>query len=192
MLVGKNSRIRELKIELKKKLKLDNGDKKILRLVKSNPVFLESLANVTKNKHGRRYNHMRIFATKLQLASAKSYKALRRTEVLCVPHPRTVLRWQRDVSSNPGFNHEILQRMESMGKSMSTAEKVVCVLIDGMAIKSSLHYHAGCDTFFGLPDDGTYRRNEHNDPAHLATEAITVMARSVNGKFKQVSTNKQH
>ncbi|XP_062560460.1 uncharacterized protein LOC134224843 isoform X2 [Armigeres subalbatus] len=196
-LYKKICQIRALKLKLKEKQKLEGNDKMLINAVKTNPVLQESLENGLKNKYGRRYRATRFLATRQKLASTACYRKLRAAKVMCLPHPKTVTNWQSKVQLAPGFNKEILQRMSLKAKTMAEPEKAVAILIDGMAIKGMIDYHAKSDRFHGFPDDGAPKHISGDDELKLATEAVTIMVRSVQSTYKQplrasISENSEH
>lgn len=180
----KNQVIRSLRLQLKKTNVSNDDDKKLIDAVKANPVLKESLENSFKNKHARRYRATRLLATRQKISSTSSYKKFRAANVMCMPHPKTVCRWYQDVQLAPGFNREVLKRMSLKSREMTEQEKTVAVLIDGMAIKAMVDYHAKSDKFHGFPCDGEILND--NEQLSVATEAITIMVSSIHANFKQV------
>lgn len=188
ILIRKNQQIHILKNVVKKKTTLRKDDKLILETVKNNPIWMESIKNMNKKKHGRRYKFARKFVTRQRLVSTAGYKKLRSAKMLCMPHPKTINKWHQDIDISAGFNEEILKRMKRAGETMGEKEKVVSIMIDGMALKPMIDYHARSDKFHGLPTVDTSRDQlrENNDPLALATESVTVMIRSLSTNYKQV------
>lgn len=188
ILIRKNQQINILKNVVKKKTTLRKDDKLILETVKNNPIWMESIKNMNKKKHGRRYKFARKFVTRQRLVSTAGYKKLRSAKMLCMPHPKTINKWHQDIDISAGFNEEILKRMKRAGETMGEKEKVVSIMIDGMALKPMIDYHARSDKFHGLPTVDTSRDQlrENNDPLALATESVTVMIRSLSTNYKQV------
>lgn len=182
---------REKIVQLKKltiqKSKVTQKERKFVQALKNNPFLYECIENTQRHKNGRRYKVARLITSKIKLASTSGYKTLRDLNVLTIPHPRTIAKWHKDMSIKPGFNSGLCRRMTKAGRKMSPREKVVAVLIDGMAIRPDTNYHSKTDTFTGFPDDGSNPSFEDNDPDKLATEAVTVMARSIFSSYKQVS-----
>lgn len=184
-------RMMKLKQKLKTKENVAAEDRKLLTAVRENEILKESIHNAGLNKFGRRYNHIRLHATRQKLTSSAGYKCLRKSNIITLPHPKTVTAWQKSVTIEAGFNHEVLNRMAFTGKTMSAEDKVVAILIDGMTINPMLHYNAKSDRFYGFPSAGRQICvDEANDPEVLATEAVTIMIKSIhrNGhkQFKQV------
>nr|XP_029710180.1 uncharacterized protein LOC115256080 [Aedes albopictus]XP_029735449.1 uncharacterized protein LOC115270282 [Aedes albopictus] len=184
-------RMMKLKQQLKTKENVAAEDRKLLTAVRENEILKESIHNAGLNKFGRRYNHIRLHATRQKLTSSAGYKCLRKSNIITLPHPKTVTAWQKSVTIEAGFNHEVLNRMAFTGKTMSAEDKVVAILIDGMTINPMLHYNAKSDRFYGFPSAGRQICvDEANDPEVLATEAVTIMIKSIhrNGhkQFKQV------
>lgn len=178
--------IRRLKLKQKEKENSATRDKKLLSIVKCNPILLECLENSCKNKYARRYHVSRHFATRQMVSSSSTYKSLRAEGVLGLPHPKTIVRWHKYISILPGFNKQILASIKNIAKTMPNKSKVVAILIDGMAIKPYLDYHAMSDRIHGFPDDGTAKFYEDNKTDSLATEAVVIMIRSLRSKYKQV------
>lgn len=185
-MLHKNVIIHSLKLKQKDKDNTAKRDKKLLNTLKKNPVLLESLRNTHCNKHGRRYTASRPFATRQMLSSSSAYRTLRAQGHLTLPHPKSVARWHRHISNLPGFNREILKTLQAAAKAMSRQEKVVAILIDGMAIKPFIDYHAMSDRIYGFTDDGIPKEDEQNSTERLATEAVVIMIRGLHSKFKQV------
>lgn len=176
-----------LKKQVRLKQKLGAQDRMFAQAVRSNPVLRECVLNSICHKNGRRYAATRLLASRVKFASTSGYRALRSSEAITLPHPKTVVKWQNGLSIRTGFNKGVFRRMHVAGRKMSEIEKVVAVLIDGMALKSMLTYHAKTDRFTGFPDDGEDKDDEKNDPAVLANEGIAIMARSIHGSYKQVN-----
>lgn len=76
--------------------------------------------------------------------------------------------------------------MKSEAKRMSTKDKVVAILLDGMAIKPGISYQYSSDTLHGFADDGQKNEDENNDLNNPANEAIMLMVRSMTSNYKQV------
>lgn len=182
---AKANELQHVQFKRKQEIKRTAYEKKLLGAIKNNPVLLESIENSFKEKHARRYRSGCQTATRQKLSSAAGFKHLRETGVLILPHPKSITRWHRNMSNNPGFNRTVLKKIKDMAKAMSAKEKVVAILVDGMAIKPSITYHPNSDVIHGFPD-GQTADFENNNPNHLANEAIVIMVRSLYTKFKQV------
>lgn len=185
-LLKKSRGVQRKDFKRKQESHITTKDKKLLLAVKQNPFLLESVENSLKNKHARRYKHTRRMATILKISSTSAYKSLREAGSIILPHPKTVGRWWSHISWKPGFNKSILRKIKKESKSMSDKEKTVILLIDGMAIKENINYHARSDVIHGFPDDGQSPGCESNNQNNLANEAIVVMIRSLYTQYKQV------
>lgn len=179
----KAMRSKDAKIKLiQAKLKQSEKELKIRRMdakaIENNPFLKECLKNSQTHKNGRRYRVTRLLATKIKLASSTAYKTLRAAELITLPHHGTVSRWQKDINILPGWNNEVFRRVKKTARKMSIQDKVVALIIDGMTLRPSITYNAKSDTFYGFCEDET---------EELATEAITIMMKSIHGNFKQVS-----
>ncbi|XP_055526711.1 uncharacterized protein LOC129719215 [Wyeomyia smithii] len=184
-LVNNNAKIQQLKKQLKASQAKEKKGNKLLKTLKCNPILLESMKNFRINKNARRYPSMKYTATCQRINSGSAYKNLRAAGVLCMPHPKSITRWQQSVTLEPGCNLEIIRRMSIIASGLQERDKLIVLLIDGMALKPTIGFHAKSDFFYGLPNDGVFKVNEENDTANLANEAITIMARGVGTKYKQ-------
>ncbi|XP_055551341.1 uncharacterized protein LOC129733837 isoform X2 [Wyeomyia smithii] len=108
-----------------------------------------------------------------------------------MPHPKSITRWQQSVTLEPGFNLEIIRRMSIIASELQERDKLIVLLIDGMALKPTIGFHVKSDFFYGLPNDGVFKVNKENDTANLTNEAITIMARGVGTKYKQKKKTNQ-
>ncbi|XP_055527252.1 uncharacterized protein LOC129719861 [Wyeomyia smithii] len=75
--------------------------------------------------------------------------------------------------------------MSVIASGLQERDKLIVLLIDGMALKPTIGYHAKSDYFYGLPNNGVFNVYEDNDIANSANEAITIMAKGVGTKYKQ-------
>lgn len=177
----KSAKIKLLTTKLKAANKLKDRKNKISKAIEQNHLLRECLENSVVHKNARRYTHSKMFATKLRLASPAAYNILRAENFIAMPHLKTTTRWQQKLSIQPGFNVELLHRLEILAPTLSEQERTVTILIDGMNIKPNIDYQPNSDRFFGWPDDDKKAEN-----LKLAKEAITIMIRSTTSSFKQV------
>lgn len=175
---SKDAKIKMIQAKFKESERESKILRKNMEAIENNPFLKECLRNSQTHKNGRRYTVTRLLATKIKLASSTAYKTLRASELLTLPHHGTVSRWQKDINVLPGWNNGVFRRIRKTARKMSTQDKVVALLLDGLALRPSITYNAKSDNFFGFCDDET---------EELATEAIVIMVKSIHGNFKQVS-----
>ncbi|XP_021710060.1 uncharacterized protein LOC110679523 [Aedes aegypti] len=187
-----NNKHKKLIFSLRKELRLLKKTKTENELLgeqaKQNPIIYDTLKNATRSTKGRRYHSdTKKFASGTYLSGPRTYRFVRKSTHLVLPHKSTVYGYNRNIRINPGLNKTILSRMKNRVKDFkSKRDRIVMVCLDGMSIKPELTYCAKSDTFHGFPFDGTNRRIEKNDPAKLATEAVVVMTSGIYSRFKQV------
>lgn len=181
VLIQKSNTIKKLKAQLKESSKAAERKTAFSKTIEKNLLLKECVENSMKKKNARRYKYSREFATRLRLASPAAFKIVRAANFITIPHIKTTTRWQHKLSVQPGFNNEVLQRMEKLGRTMPINERVVTILIDAISIKPILTYQPDSDTFYGLPDNYSNAQE-----LIFAKEAVTVMVRSLSSNFKQV------
>lgn len=181
----KTSQLKNAIIKNKLKVHRTGYQQKLLATIQENPILRESIENEFKKKHGRRYRAVCQIATLQKLTSSAGYRNLRDTGVLILPHPRTISRWHNEIRSEAGFNQGTWKSMKAAAKNMTAKERVVAILIDGMAIKPSITYHAQSDIMYGFPT-ALKEGFENNNIDILANEAVVFMVRSIYTKFKQI------
>lgn len=177
----KTEKIKLLSTKLKAANKQIERKGKLSKAIEQNHLLRECLENSVVHKNARRYKHTKLFATKLRLASPAAYKIVRAENLITMPHLNTTSRWQQKLSIQPGFNVELLHRLERLAPSLSEKERTVTIMIDGMNLKPKIDYQPCSDVFSGWPDE-----DQNAENLKLAKEAITIMIRSTSSSFKQV------
>ncbi|XP_062535053.1 uncharacterized protein LOC134204247 [Armigeres subalbatus] len=153
----------------------------------ANPVIRDFLNNANRRPKARRYHPATIkFAAGIYLSGPRTYRFIRNSKHIVLPHKSTVYNYNKNIRLEPGLNEVILNLMKSKVKRMrSKMDKIVMICIDGMSVKPELTYCAKSDTFYGFPNHGLLRKIEKNDPSKLATEAVVVMVSGIYRSFKQ-------
>lgn len=126
---------------------------------------------------------MRSFALTLQFYSAKAYTFVRKTFKNVLPHPTTLKLWYSVVNGEPGFTKEAFEAIQS--RVSQSSQPVVCnICIDEMAIRKQISYLNG--KFYGKVDLGTMlcSKDDDQDNAHEATNALVFLAVCINGHWK--------
>lgn len=188
-LMSKNKQIAALKKHLQVLEKRKKGNEKLGEQARENPIIFDSLRNASRAPKGRRYHPQTMkFAASTYLSGPRTYRHIRRSSHLVLPHKNSVYNHNKTIRIEPGLNRTILSRVKERTKNVEDDKnKTVVLSFDGMSIKSELSYSAKADKFYGFPDHGIRRKVEKNDTSKLATEAVTVMVSGIYWRFKQVT-----
>ncbi|XP_062700601.1 uncharacterized protein LOC134284962 [Aedes albopictus] len=178
-------------IELKKQRKEKTSNESLGKQARENPVIYDTLKNITKKPKARRYHQETIkFASSVYLSGPKTYRFIRDTKKIVLPHKNSVYRYNKHIRIQPGLNETLLRAVKKKVKKIrSKKEKVVAISIDGMSVKPELTCSAKADMFYGFTDFGKDRKFEKNKTTELATEAVCVMVSGIYRNFKQVIMN---
>ncbi|XP_058449005.1 uncharacterized protein LOC131428967 [Malaya genurostris] len=157
-------------------------------LAEVNPIVKDSLLNAARRPAARRYHPATMkFAAGVYLNGPRTYRYIRNSKQIMLPHKNSVYNFNRNIRLKPGLDGAILNRMKTKTKWLRTKQnKLVMICLDGMSVKSELTYCAKSDTFYGFSDYGTVKKVERNDPTKLATEAVVIMVSGIYSRFKQV------
>ncbi|XP_055522633.1 uncharacterized protein LOC129716823 [Wyeomyia smithii] len=179
--------VSELRKELKLLKKAKSVNEKLGHRARLNPVIHNSLRNFSRNPKSRRYHPETIkFASGTYLSGPRTYRFVRKSKHLILPHKNTVYGFNKHIRIQPGLNKVILSKIKKHVRDFKKQEhKIVTICLDGISIKPDITYCAKTDTFFGFPHDGENKRIEKNDPSKLATEAIVIMTSGIYRRFKQ-------
>lgn len=155
---------------------------------RKNPIIQDTLINSTRKPHARRYHPETMkFASSTYLSGPRTYRFMRSTNKIVLPHKTSVYRYNKHIRIKPGLNDALLRAIKRKVKHFKVRkDKVVVVSCDGMSVKPELSYCAKADVFHGFPDDGEIKKIEKNRTTALATEAVTVMVSGMYRSFKQV------
>lgn len=143
----------------------------------SQDFLLSQLKQLQKKPKGRRYTEYdKNFALALHYCSPKAYLFLRKT--FCLPTVRSLRRWLSALDVRPGLNESVLKILQMKADSLPVAEKLVCVVIDEIALKEHISYDARSDLFEGFVEGA--------DKLVHTTQALTVMIKGLKRGHKQV------
>ena len=133
----------------------------------------------SSKKHGRRYSpEMKSLAISLYHASGKAYRLLAKLFIL--PSKSSLKNYISRLPTEAGISQETLNTIKQKVTHMSDMDKICTLCMDEMSLKTHLLYSVPKDKIIGLEDYGNgFRTNK------VATSALALMARSINGKWKQ-------
>ncbi|XP_034057963.1 THAP domain-containing protein 6-like [Gymnodraco acuticeps] len=104
--------------------------------------FYSDLQIDFKAKQGHEYSKdHREFALTLHLHGPKTYKYLRETTNLPLPHPHTLQRWLCSVDGKPGLNKMMLDMLERRCQEDQAKYGCVALMLDAMAIRKQYNPH---------------------------------------------------
>lgn len=116
----------------------------------------------------------RKFCLTLHFYSPRAYTYVRKTFNTCLPHPKTIYNWYRNMDGSPGLTDESFKLLQS--KVQFTNKKLICALVaDEMAIRPQ-NLKGG----HGNVDLGTGT----SDCTIKATEAYTIILVCLNEPWK--------
>lgn len=173
------SMIRTLKAEMKdlKKLLADLTPRLI------DPVLLELQQNKSRKLRGARFSDkMKNMAIVLHYCSNKAYRQMRKYFTL--PAITTIKSWLKRLEIKEGYTTSILQLLKLRAAGLQEDEKLVTVFVDEMSVEKRLTYisNAKEDYFNGFE---TKLYHEDTNLQQLASNALTVMIKSIKSGFKQ-------
>ena len=145
--------------------------------------LMKRLVTQKKKKNAGAYpKELRRFAMTLRFYSAKAYRYVRKTFDLGLPDPSTVSKWYNAIDGEPGFTEEALLALKEKALAgQRDGQKVVCsLMLDDMSIRKHVQYDG--KKVRGYVDLGT--DVEVDDSLPEATEALVIMAVSVNSNWK--------
>ena len=145
--------------------------------------LMKRLVTQKKKKNAGAYpKELRRFAMTLRFYSAKAYRYVRKTFDLGLSDPSTVSEWYNVIDGEPGFTEEALTALKAkVLAGQRDGQKAVCsLMLGGMSIRKHVQYDG--KKVRGYVDLGT--DVEVDDTLPEATEALVIMAISVNSNWK--------
>ena len=124
---------------------------------------------------------LRGFTLTLNFYSAKSYRFVRKTSNLQLPHPSVIRKWYSSIDGQPGFMAESFNTLEmKAGEAKESGHELVCALMhDEMAIKKHVTENDGMlqsdgTRFHGYFDLGTERDDDDINPSRSSASLIDI------------------
>ena len=130
---------------------------------------------------GRRYSDdSKRLALELYSQGPKAYRFLSR--LFSLPCKSTLSLWLQSMQVTPGFTDcDLFKAIECKVKGLSDRDRICALLIDEMAVKSSLHYDTLNDTVVGYEDCGPCLQRKKE----IVTNALVFMVRGLALNWKQ-------
>lgn len=102
---------------------------------------------------------LRKFALTLHFYSPKAYNYIRNKYSSCLPHPRTLRKWYKNIDADPGFTEESFVALKL--EAAQSEHKLLCSLVmDEMAIRKGLgKWDPSAQKFWGRVDFGSNSNN---------------------------------
>ena len=124
---------------------------------------------------------LRTFALTLHFYLPHAYRYVRKMFDTCLPHPRTITKWNQTIDVRPGFTTEAFSALKARTcLRRSKAQPLICALMmDEVAIRQHVEWDG--QKFQGYIDMGT---GLDDDGMPIAKEALTFMVVGVNDSFK--------
>lgn len=122
---------------------------------------------------------MKNLCLSIYIKSPKAYKFL--TKILKLPSVDTLVRFLNVSSVSPGFDHSLLDNINSAVQRLNNVDRCVVLLMDEINLKKNLQYNIRGEYVNGLEDFGYGRRN-----SLPASSALCFMIRSITGNFRQL------
>jgi hypothetical protein len=143
-------------------------------------LFEMQLRQSLKKSKGRRYSDDdKLLALSLYNHGAKAYRFI--AGISTLPSKTTLSVWLQSMQMQPGFPSEVLQAIACKVKTMSPRDRVCALLVDEMALKSSLSYDQVNDVVVGYEDCGSgFVRKKM-----VVTSALVFMIRGLAANWKQ-------
>ncbi|BFZ13694.1 hypothetical protein BsWGS_16733 [Bradybaena similaris] len=102
--------------------------------------FYEQLHLVAKKSNSRRYSSQtQCFAFMTYIKSPACYRFIRKSKLLCLPHPSTLKRLIPTMSTDL----DVSKYLQVKSENMSSREKVVAIQMDEIYVKSAVSYTGG-------------------------------------------------
>ncbi|GAB0088164.1 hypothetical protein DMENIID0001_025510 [Sergentomyia squamirostris] len=139
----------------------------------------------TRGRQSRRYSsEIRSFALTQSFLSQRSYTSLREKSGKQLPHPRTIRKWYRAVTTEPGLSVAAIRAINlkveedrKNGKETTFA----ALIMDEVSIRRRAIWDPNTKNFLGYEDFGL---KEVQNKKKLAKEALVYMVSAINGRWK--------
>lgn len=133
-----------------------------------------------KYENGNNYQYQKCInqALTLHYYSPRAYSYVRNKFYNCLLHPKTISKWDRSFSGEPGINLEALTAIRNFANSVPY-KLIGALIFNEMAIRQDLDYCQG--KFVGYID---YGNNIECDATKLAKEALVFCVVCINACWK--------
>lgn len=139
-------------------------------------------ASKIKNTKSRRYSENWLMLCLLfNIRSPGAYKYLRDSQLLPLPHPKTVRQLLSSLKSTCGFDEDFLSLLAKKVQHMSSMEKHGVLLFDEISLRKSIQVSSSNLSYIGLEDHG----NESTCHKEFADHALVFMWQSLGSNFSQ-------
>jgi len=141
-------------------------------------------ASKVKNCKSRRYTeNWLMLCLLLNIRCPSAYKYLRNSELLPLPHPKTIRRHLSLVKTYCGFDQDFFKLFKKRVDHMSDMEKHGVLLFDSINLRKGLHVNTSTLSYIGLEDYGDEVASaEHKN---YADHALVFMFQSLGSNFYQ-------
>lgn len=137
-----------------------------------------------KNSRNRRYSENWLMLCLLfNIRSPTAYKYLRTTELLPLPHPKTVRKYLSSIKTTCGFDQDFLSLLEKKINQMTEMAKHGVLLFDSISLRKSLAVNSSNLTYRGLEDFGDEDNSDHHK--EYVDHALVFMWQSLSSNFYQ-------
>ncbi|KAF0747353.1 Uncharacterized protein FWK35_00011911, partial [Aphis craccivora] len=135
-----------------------------------------------KNTKIRRYSENWLMLCLLfNIRSPGAYKYLRDSQLLPLPHPKTVRQLLSSLKSTCGFDEDFISLLAKKVQHMSSMEKHGVLLFDEISLRISIQVSSSYLSYIGLEDHG----NESTCHKEFADHALVFMWQSLGSNFSQ-------
>jgi hypothetical protein len=143
------------------------------------PSSMKDIVSRNLKKKGQYSPEIRSFALTLHFYSPKAYNYVRKHWNKLLPHPSTLRQWYRVVDGSPGFTKEAF---DAIALRATSKPVIINLVVDEMSIKEANVFFD--NEFHGGVDCGTVNVQQENDNVPMATNALVLMAVSLNDHWK--------